>query len=109
MLIIDFIYLEEVMFLCWSSFKNLDLEAMIDCFICGIIFNGEQINVFDYMKQLALEDMVFVNYMKGVIFMIFMFCLFDWVVQFIDKFDMDDCDIKGDLYEYLLFKIVLAG
>jgi type I restriction enzyme M protein len=107
--ITDPIYPETATPLRWSSFKNLDPEAMIDRFTRGITLNGEQTNVFDYMKQLAPEDTAFANHMKGATFMISTPRLLDRAVQLIDKLDMDDRDTKGDLYEYLLSKIASAG
>jgi len=103
------IYPEAARPLRWSSFKELEPEAMLQRFTKGIELEGEQVNVFDYMKQLAPEDSTFAEQMRGATFMISTARLLDRAVQLIDQLDMDDRDTKGDLYEYLLSKIASAG
>ena len=90
----------------WSSFKNVEPQAMFDLFTRPSIGG---LSVFDHMKEVGNEVGVFAKYMKGATFMIPTPRLLDQVVQMIDKIKMEDRDTKGDVYEYLLSKIATAG
>jgi type I restriction enzyme M protein len=90
----------------WSSFKNIEPQAMFDLFTRPSVGG---LSVFDHMKEVGSEVGVFAKYMKGATFMIPTPRLLDQVVQTIDKIKMEDRDTKGDVYEYLLSKIATAG
>ena len=49
------------------------------------------------------------KYMKDATFLIPTAKLLQKVVDMVDKLHLDDKDIKGDLYEYLLSKLATAG
>jgi type I restriction enzyme M protein len=70
---------------------------------------ADGLTVFTHMTQVGKAGGVFAKYMKGATFMIPTPRLLDQVVQMIDGIQMDDRDTKGDLYEYLLSKIAVAG
>lgn len=111
------IFREDEAPLRWNNFKNQDPEVMFELFTQGIelkrMVDDEEktvrISVFDFMKNVAADESVFAQYMKGATFMISTPRLLDKAVQLIDKIDMSDRDTKGDLYEYLLSKIASAG
>ena len=90
----------------WSSFKNIEPQAMFDLFTRP---SAGGLSVFEHMKEVGSEVGVFAKYMKGAAFMIPAPRLLDQVVQTIDKIKMEDRDTKGDVYEYLLSKIATAG
>ncbi|CAA6822127.1 MAG: Type I restriction-modification system, DNA-methyltransferase subunit M (EC, partial [uncultured Thiotrichaceae bacterium] len=92
----------------WHSFKNEDPENLYALFTQPQS-DIDNLTAFEFMKQLGSEAGVFAQYMKGATFMIPTPRLLDQVVQMIDKIQMDDRDTKGDLYEYLLSKIAIAG
>ena len=106
----------------WHSFINEDAENLYALFTQPQA-DLENLTVFEFMKQLGddgddkegdnsnsnANTGVFAKYMKGATFMIPTPRLLDQVVQMIDKIQMDDRDTKGDLYEYLLSKIAIAG
>jgi type I restriction enzyme M protein len=96
------IYLPEQKELRWSYFKNADPDVMYR------LFTKEQ-GVFDFLKNMGVQDSTFSNYMKGATFMIPTPRLLAQVVDMLSEIDMDDRDTKGDVYEYLLSKIASAG
>ena len=100
------LYTEAQSNLRWSNFKNRDPETMFDLFVKP---QGDELTVFEHMKQIGDQAGVFAQYMKGATFMIPTPRLLDQVVQMIDNIKMEDRDTKGDLYEYLLSKIATAG
>lgn len=102
------IYTEKQRPLRWSSFKEKDPEVMFDLFTKPQK-DLEDLTVFDFMKGIGKKGGVFAQYMKGAIFMIPTPKLLDKVVQQIDALELDNKDVKGDLYEYMLSKIAEAG
>ncbi len=67
--------------------------------------------VFPFIKNLSDENSAFAKYMKDAIFLIpeDKLQLLQKVVDMIDKLNLEDKDIKGDFYEYLLSKLLTAG
>lgn len=67
--------------------------------------------VFPFIKTLSAENSAFAKYMKDATFLIpeDKLQLLQKVVDMIDKLNLEDKDIKGDLYEYLLSKLSTAG
>lgn len=104
----DKIYTKAQNPLRWSSFKDKDPEVMFNLFTKPQK-ELDDLTVFDFMKNIGQKGGVFAKYMKGAIFMIQSPKLLDKVVQQIDKLELDNKDVKGDLYEYMLSKIAEAG
>ena len=85
----------------WSVFQSaLDAEAMFKLF---------QEEMFPFIKSLSPTQSAFATYMKDASFLIPTPKLLQKVVDMIDKLNLEDKDIKGDLYEYLLSKLATAG
>ena len=102
------IYTKEQKPLRWSQFKDKDPEVMFE------LFTKPQpeldgLTVFDFMKTVGRDGGVFTKYMKGAVFIIPTPQVLDKVVQKIDKLPLDNRDTKGDIYEYMLSKLSIAG
>ena len=65
--------------------------------------------MFPFIKTLSSEQSAFANYMKDASFLIPTPKLLQKVVDLVSKLNLEDKDIKGDLYEYLLSKLATAG
>ena len=102
----DVLYTSSQNELRWSSFKNKDPETMFDLFTKPVVDN---MSVFDHMKTVGNEAGVFGQFMQKANFLIRDARLLDMVVQMIDQIPMDNRDIKGDIYEYLLSKLSSSG
>ena len=90
----------------WSHFKDKDPETMYNLFTRPDV---RGLTVFEHMKQMDQKAGAFAEFMKWATFMIPTARLLDQVVQMVDKINMQDRDTKGDLYEYLLYKIATAS
>lgn len=64
---------------------------------------------FPFIRDYAGENSTFSQYMRNASFLITEPELLYNSIQAIDKLPMDNIDIKGDLYEYLLSKLTTAG
>ncbi len=85
----------------WNVFHNWDPDAML---------SNIQTNVFPFIKQIGDgKDTAFSRYMKDAVFLIPTAKVLSKVVDGIDAMDMNNKDIMGDVYEYLLGKIAAAG
>lgn len=84
----------------WSNFSDLAAVEMYE------LFSRE---MFPFIKSLSKEQSAFANYMKDASFLIPTAKLLQKVVDLVSKLNLDDKDIKGDLYEYLLSKLATAG
>lgn len=85
----------------WHEFHNFEPGAM---------FNNIQTYVFPFIKQIGSgKDTAFSRYMKDTVFLIPTAKVLAKVVDGIDAMDMNNKDIMGDVYEYLLGKIAAAG
>ena len=86
----------------WSVFRNYEPQAMLD--------NMNQ-NVFPFIKNElhAGKDTAFSRYMKDAIFLIPQPRTLVKVVDMLDELDLNNKDIMGDVYEYLLSKIAQSG
>ena len=85
----------------WSRFKDFEPERKFE------VFKDE---VFPFIK--ALNDRAgsaYTKFMKDAVFIIPNPTLLDKVVNMIENIPMEDRDTKGDLYEYMLSKIAIAG
>jgi len=95
------IFDDEHKHLKWSVFQGgLDAEGMFRLF---------QEEMFPFIKSLSPEQSAFATYMKDASFLIPTPKLLQKVVDMIHTLNLEDKDIKGDLYEYLLSKLATAG
>lgn len=85
----------------WSYFHQLEPDQM---------FTNIQTYVFPFIKTIGEgKDTAFSRYMKDTVFLIPTAKVLAKVVDGIDSMDMNNKDIMGDIYEYLLGKIAAAG
>lgn len=85
----------------WSEFHNWEPGEML---------NNIQTYVFPFIKTIGEgKDTAFSRYMKDTVFLIPTAKVLAKVVDGIDAMDMNNKDIMGDVYEYLLGKIAVAG
>lgn len=84
----------------WDALRANPAQVMFD------IFKNE---VFDFIKNLSENQSSFAHYMKDAAFLIPSAKLLQKVVDMISTLNLDDKDMKGDLYEYLLSKLASAG
>ena len=85
----------------WNRFRNLEP---------GEMFKTVQNYVFPFIKQIGEgRDTAFSRYMKDTVFLIPTPKVLAKVVDDIQALDLDNKDIMGDVYEYLLGKIAAAG
>ncbi|CAA6821309.1 MAG: Type I restriction-modification system, DNA-methyltransferase subunit M (EC [uncultured Sulfurovum sp.] len=84
----------------WEELSNLAALEMFSVF---------QTEIFPFIKTLSSEQSAFANYMKDASFLIPTPKLLQKVVDLVSKLNLEDKDIKGDLYEYLLSKLATAG
>ncbi len=85
----------------WNVFHNFEPGEML---------NNIQNYVFPFIKTIGEgKDTAFSRYMKDTVFLIPTAKVLAKVVDGIDDLDMNNKDIMGDVYEYLLGKIAAAG
>jgi type I restriction enzyme M protein len=85
----------------WSVFHNFEPSEMLA---------NIQNYVFPFIKTIGEgKDTAFSRYMKDTVFLIPTAKVLAKVVDGIDSMDMNNKDIMGDIYEYLLGKIASAG
>lgn len=85
----------------WHVFHNLEPGEMLSTI---------QTYVFPFIKTIGEgKDTAFSRYMKDTVFLIPTAKVLAKVVDGIDAMDMNNKDIMGDIYEYLLGKIAAAG
>ena len=85
----------------WNVFHNFEPSAML---------SNIQNYVFPFIKQIGEgKDTAFSKYMENTVFLIPSAKVLAKVVDGIDAMDMNNKDIMGDVYEYLLGKIAAAG
>ena len=85
----------------WSVFHNFEPGEML---------TNVQNYAFPFIKTLGEgKDTAFSRYMKDTVFLIPTAKVLAKVVDGIDSMDMNNKDIMGDVYEYLLGKIAAAG
>jgi len=97
----DPIFSEDQQHLRWSRFKDLEAGEMFELFRDG---------VFPFIKQLHGDsESAFSRFMKDAVFMVPTPSLLERVVTMLAEIPMQDRDTKGDLYEYMLGKIAIAG
>lgn len=85
----------------WNVFHNFEPSEML---------SNIQTYVFPFIKTIGEgKDTAFSRYMKDAVFLIPTARVLAKVVDGIDDMDMNNKDIMGDVYEYLLGKIAAAG
>ena len=85
----------------WSIFHNFEPTAMLE---------NIRNYVFPFIKTIGRgKDTAFSRYMKDTVFLIPTGGVLAKVVDGIDALDMNNKDLMGDVYEYLLSKIAAAG
>lgn len=85
----------------WSVFHNWKSEDML---------SNIQTYVFPFIKNIGEgRDTAFSKYMENAVFLIPTPKVLEKVVAGIDSLDMNNKDIMGDVYEYMLGKIAAAG
>ena len=85
----------------WSNFKNFEPQEM---------FNLVKDKVFPFIKQINNgKDTAFSRFMKDAVFMVPTPRVLVKVVDGLDHLDLNNKDIMGDVYEYLLAKIASSG
>ena len=86
----------------WHIFRNYDPETM---------FSNMTDNVFPFIKGDlgAGKDTAFARYMKDAIFLVPTPRVLVRVVDALDDLDLENKDIMGDVYEYLLSQIAQSG
>jgi len=85
----------------WSHFKNFEPQEL---------YSTVKDKVFPFIKQINNgKDTAFSRYMKDAVFMIPTPRVLLKVVDGLDALDLNNKDIMGDVYEYLLAKIASSG
>lgn len=84
----------------WESIRHLPAETML---------KRVRDEVFPHFKDLAGEGTLFSEFMKDAQLMIQKPTLLVKAVTLINELPLDNADVKGDLYEYLLSKLTTAG
>ena len=86
----------------WSNFRHYEAEAM---------FKNMTDKVFPFIKNEMHDgkDTAFARYMKDAIFMVPTARVLVKVVDALDSLDLNNKDIMGDVYEYLLSQIAQSG
>lgn len=92
-----------------TDYKNLRWNVFHN-FEPGDMLANIQTYVFPFIKTIGEgKDTAFSRYMKDTVFLIPTAKVLAKVVDGIDSMDMNNKDIMGDVYEYLLGKIAAAG
>ncbi len=95
------IFSEDQEHLRWKNFKQLDATQMYDVV-------SKQ--VFPFIKKIhGHKDSAFTKYMDDAIFLIPTPQILEKIITNLDTIPLNEEDIKGDLYEYLLSKVATAG
>ena len=94
------IYTDKTEDLRWSRFTELQPEAMYE-----LVANG----VFPWLRQLGGQESTYSHHMKDARFTIPTPNLLTKAVDMLNELPLEQGDIKGDLYEYMLSKIATAG
>ncbi|MGM5470645.1 type I restriction-modification system subunit M [Flavobacteriaceae bacterium LMO-SS05] len=87
----------------WKNLKEMDVQARHN------IFNNSVDGIFPFIRSLGSEKSLFSTYMKDASFGINKAATLDLVIEKLERLDMSNQDIKGDIYEYLLSKLEGGG
>ncbi|BBL92012.1 DNA methyltransferase [Vibrio rotiferianus] len=84
----------------WENFRHLGAEKLYP------LVKDE---LFPYFKELTSDDTLFAEFMKDAQLMIQKQSLLVKAVELVSELPLENKDVKGDLYEYLLSKLTTAG
>lgn len=84
----------------WENFRHLPAEQM---------YKVVKDEVFPHFKDVAGEGSLFAEFMKDAQLMIQKPTLLVKAVDMLSELPLQESDMKGDLYEYLLSKLTTAG
>ena len=86
----------------WHIFKNYDADEM---------YSNMRDNVFPFIKNdlHSHRDTAFAKYIKDALFLVPTSRVLKRVVEALDEIDLNNKDIMGDVYEYLLSQIAQSG
>ena len=100
--VVDPIFDDEHQVCRWHKFRNFEAEAM---------FKNMTEKVFPFIKEdlHAGRDTAFAKYMKDALFLVPTARVLVRVVDALDSLDLNNKDIMGDVYEYLLSQIAQSG
>jgi len=85
----------------WKNLKQLDPEAM---------FNTIRDEVFPFIKELGGKNgSTYRKHMEDAMFLFPKPSTLARVVELMDQLELKDRDTKGDMYEYMLSKLSVAG
>lgn len=85
----------------WSKFKNFEPQ---------LLFNTVRNNVFPFIKQINNgKDTAFSRYIKDAVFLVPTPRVLVKVVDGLDELDLNNKDVMGDVYEYLLSQLQASG
>ncbi|RXJ51088.1 type I restriction-modification system subunit M [Gelidibacter gilvus] len=87
----------------WKNLKEMDVNERHS------IFSNTVDGIFPFIRSLGSEKSLFSTYMKGATFGISKPAVLDQVMEKLERLDMSNQDIKGDIYEYLLSKLEGGG
>ncbi len=92
---------EDQYHLRWKNLKQLDPEAMFDTI---------RDKVFPFIKELGGKNgSTYRKHMEGAMFLFPKPSTLARVVELMDQLELKDRDTKGDMYEYMLSKLSVAG
>ncbi|MGR6780351.1 type I restriction-modification system subunit M [Moritella viscosa] len=91
---------DDVQHIRWENFRHLGAEKLYP------LVKDE---LFPHFKTLASEDTLFAEFMKDAQLMIQKPSLLVKAVELVSDLPLENKDVKGDLYEYLLSKLTTAG
>lgn len=84
----------------WESFRHLPAEQM---------YKVVKDEVFPHFKDVAGEGSLFAEFMRDAQLMVQKPSLLVKAVNMLSELPLQESDMKGDLYEYLLSKLTTAG
>lgn len=87
----------------WKNLKEMDVQARHN------IFTNTVDGIFPFIRSLGSGKSLFSTYMKDAAFGINKAATLDQVMEKLERVDMANQDIKGDIYEYLLSKLEGGG
>ena len=92
-----------------TEYRNLRWHVFHN-FEPGVMLENIRTYVFPFIRTIGQgKDTAFSRYMKDTVFLIPTANVLAKVVDGIDALDMNDKDLMGDVYEYLLSKIAASG
>lgn len=91
---------DDVQHIRWENFRHLGAEKLYP------LVKDE---LFPHFRTLASEDTLFAEFMKDAQLMIQKPSLLVKAVELVSDLPLENKDVKGDLYEYLLSKLTTAG